>query len=402
VVVRIKDVETKAFFVQFVARLFAHNFLKDSQLFLPKADYERRYGKFPRYFSGWYLFVPSRDLAEGEVVHKKLNGLDLVAYRGKDGKPVIHQNRCPHMDGVFAPMARVEDGRIVCGYHGYAYERGMPRSGPQEFRNDPKKCIPCHPVVEVNDLIMFWYDASSESGVGEPTWQLDLPDVSRFPRRAFTRSITPTHMAPLHENIVDDQHFMNLHKARRYRAELLTYHEKQRFSTRNTMRLPAPRLGPLRIGGVDGDDMNIRMDSEFHGLGVHINYAQIGNFEARIIHCTTPIEDEITEWTIAVYMEPREWKLSLDVKTFMNIVYPWAALAQTYYLHTQDRRVFFQNGEYRFYEDVPKGFEKVNAFRRWIHTELLGEDRPMGPNCIPTTFVPTERLLSRSAELPSR
>ena len=56
---RIKDVETKAFFAQFIGRLFAHNFLKDSQDFLPKGDYERRYGKFPKYFSGWYLFVPS-------------------------------------------------------------------------------------------------------------------------------------------------------------------------------------------------------------------------------------------------------------------------------------------------------------------------------------------------------
>jgi hypothetical protein len=91
-------------------------------------------------------------------------------------------------------------------------------------------------------------------------------------------------------------------------------------------------------------------------------------------------------------MEPRSFKLSLDVKTFMNLVYPWAALAQTYFLHTQDRRVFFENGEYRFYEDVPKGFEKVNAFRRWIHTELLDEQRAMGPNCIPTAFVPAENL----------
>ena len=75
---RIRNVETKLFFAQYVGRIFVHNFLKDSQVWLPKADYERRYGDFPRYFSGWYNFVPSKDLAEGEVVHKKLNGLDLV------------------------------------------------------------------------------------------------------------------------------------------------------------------------------------------------------------------------------------------------------------------------------------------------------------------------------------
>ena len=159
------------------------------------------------------------------------------------------------------------------------------------------------------------------------------------------------------------------------------------------MRVPTPRVGPFRIRGVDGDEMDIRMDTEFHGLGVHINYAQIGNFEARIIHCTTPIEDEVTEWTVCMYMEPRKWKWSLDVKTFMNLVYPWAALAQTYYLHTQDRRAFFQAGEYRFYEEVPKGFEKVNMFRRWIHEELLGEKRPEGKYTPATTFVPRSVLV---------
>jgi hypothetical protein len=55
--------------------------------------------------------------------------------------------------------------------------------------------------------------------------------------------------------------------------------------------------------------------------------------------------------------------------------------------------VFFEKGEYRFYEDVPKGFEKVNAFRRWIQEELLGEERPMRKNSIPTRFVPAENLI---------
>ncbi len=394
---RIRDVETKAFFAQYLGRLFVHNFLKDSQVWLPKADYERRYGKFPRYFSGWYLFVPAKDLAEGELVHKKLNGLDLVAYRNKDGVPVVHSNRCTHMDGVFSPMGEVKSGRLVCAYHRYAFEDGVPKSGPKEFRNDPSKCIPCHPVREVNGLIMFWYDASSPDGIGEPTWELDLPDVSMFPRRAFGRSITPTHMAPLHENIVDDQHFMLLHKTNRYHSELIEYHEPHRFSTHNTMTVPAPKIGPFRVRGADGDEIHIRMDTDFHGLGIHINHVQIGNFTAKVIHCTTPIEDEVTEWTIALYMEPRQWKLRFDLHTFMNMVYPAAMLGQAYWLHTQDRRVFFETGEYRFFEDVPKGHEKVNAFRRWIHEQLMGEERPMGANSIPTKFVPVDKLKRRAA-----
>ena len=99
-------------------------------------------------------------------------------------------------------------------------------------------------------------------------------------------------------------------------------------------------------------------------------------------------------------MEPRRWNAKLDIKTFMNLVYPWAAIVQTYFLHTQDRRVFFEAGVYNFYDDVPKGFEKVNAFRRWIQTELLGEERPMRKNSIPTRFVPVDELSKRRHESP--
>ena len=397
---RIRNVENKAFFTQFVARLFVHNFFKDSQFFLPKGDYERRHGDFPRYFSGWYLFVPAKDLAVGELVHKKLNGLDLVAYRNSEGKPIIHSNRCRHMDGLFAPMGEVSDGKLTCAYHRYTYEDGVPQSGSLEFRHDPSRCIPCHPVVEVNDLIMFWYDAQGEDGVGEPTWELDLPDVSKFPRRAFARSITPTHMAPLHENIVDDQHFVLLHKTNHYKSELKPYHDKHRFATKNTMRVPAPKFGPFRLKGTDGDEMDIQMDSDFHGLGIHVNHIEIGNFEAKVIHCTTPIEDEVTEWTISLYMEPRSFWPRFDIKTFLNLVYPWAMFAQSYYLHTQDRRVFFEKAEYRFFEDVPKGHEKVNAFRRWIHEELMGEKRAFGPNSVATKLIPLERLAKKANKEP--
>ncbi|NRB43149.1 MAG: Rieske (2Fe-2S) protein, partial [Pseudomonadales bacterium] len=134
---KIHNVENKAFLWTFVMRLFAHNILKDSQHFLPKGNYDERHGKFPRYFSGWYLFVNSKGLAEGEIIHKKLNGIDLVVHRNKEGVPVIHSDRCSHMDGMFSGgLGTVVDGSIVCGYHKYKFENGVPQSGPKDFKND--------------------------------------------------------------------------------------------------------------------------------------------------------------------------------------------------------------------------------------------------------------------------
>jgi phenylpropionate dioxygenase-like ring-hydroxylating dioxygenase large terminal subunit len=393
---RIRNAETKLFFAEYFGRLFVHNILKDTQVWLPKSDYERRHGKFPRYFSGWYMFVPSKDLAVGEVVHKKLNGIDLIAYRNKEGKPVIHANRCSHMDGMFAPMAKVKDGRITCAYHGYSFENGVPQSGPKEFRKDPSKCIPCHAVREVNDLIFFWFDAKSDNGIGVPTWELNLPDVSQYERHAVMRHIAPTHMAPLHENIIDDQHFMVLHSSDKYKSELLPYYEKHRFRTANQMTLKLPKMARFLNKGEE--DLVIHMDSDFHGLGIHINTARIAGYEALMTHTTTPIEDEITEWTLTIHMPKREWKLIPDMRSLVSQYYPWGTYAHTYFLHTQDRRAFFEKGEYRFYEDVPKGFEKVNAFRRWIQEELMEEPRPMGKNSLLTMYQPRANSKSSAAE----
>lgn len=392
---QIHDAETKLFIAKFLARLAAHNLVRDTQVLLPKPDYERRYGRFPRYFSGWFQFVASRDLLPGKLVHKKLNGLDLVAYRDAEGRPVVHANRCPHLGGLFAPQGRVNDGKLTCSYHGYTFDRGVPQSGPRELRSDPKMCIPCFPTMEVAGLVMFWFDAAAPDGIGEPAWPLTLPDLERFPRRSFARSIAPTHSALLNENIVDDLHFMHLHGAPYYKAEPQTFHEKHRFVTKNTMRVPAPKIGPFRLRGA-GDTIELQMDSEFLGLGIHINYIRMDDFEARFIHCNTPIVDEITEWNLAIYMQPRSKWPSLDVKAFFNWTYPWSALAQTYFLHTQDRRAVFESGEYRFYDEVPKGMEKIDAYRRWISEQLLGEPRPFGKNSQQTKYVPLERIVRRA------
>jgi len=185
---------------------------------------------------------------------------------------------------------------------------------------------------------------------------------------------------------VDDQHFKRLHGSSDYTSELKVYRQKHRFRTANVMTVPAP---PLGLRGVEGDTLRVHMDSDFHGLGVHINTVRIGDFEAKMIHCTTPIEDEVTEWTLNIYMpsrRSRRW--GWDIETFMNLTYPLAPYAQTYFLHTQDRRVFFERAEYRFFEDVPEGYEKVNAFRRWIQEELMGEARPVGAHSIPTRYEP--------------
>ena len=53
-------------------------------------------------------------------------------------------------------------------------------------------------------------------------------------------------------------------------------------------------------------------------------------------------------------------------------------------------------GEYRFYDEVPKGMEKIDAYRRWISEELLGQPRPFGKTSPRSGSVPLDRVVRRA------
>jgi len=68
----------------------------------------------------WYPLCQDSDLDKGPLAQRLL-GVDLVLWKDADGKPNAVRDRCPHRT---AKLSRgfVENGAIVCGYHGWAFE----------------------------------------------------------------------------------------------------------------------------------------------------------------------------------------------------------------------------------------------------------------------------------------
>lgn len=68
----------------------------------------------------WYPVMPVADLSEGPKPFTLL-GEDIVVWMGPDGQPAAAIDRCCHRS---AKLSRgwVDDGNIVCGYHGWAYD----------------------------------------------------------------------------------------------------------------------------------------------------------------------------------------------------------------------------------------------------------------------------------------
>ncbi|VTL98316.1 vanillate O-demethylase oxygenase subunit [Pseudomonas aeruginosa] len=79
----------------------------------------------------------------------------MVFYRGEEGRVVALEDFCPHR-GAPLSLGFVEDGVLVCGYHGLAMgEDGRTRSMPgQRVRGFP--CIRHFPVVERHGFVWVW------------------------------------------------------------------------------------------------------------------------------------------------------------------------------------------------------------------------------------------------------
>lgn len=71
--------------------------------------------------AGWH---PVAELARlgGRPLARRLMGEPLVVFQGEAG-PVVLRDRCPHR-GMPLSRGRVEAGRIVCPYHGWAFGGG--------------------------------------------------------------------------------------------------------------------------------------------------------------------------------------------------------------------------------------------------------------------------------------
>ncbi|MDX1921190.1 MAG: aromatic ring-hydroxylating dioxygenase subunit alpha [Candidatus Caenarcaniphilales bacterium] len=82
----------------------------------------------------WYIVAESSEL-KSKPIKRQILGELLVCFRDKDGKPVVFLDCCLHRSGQLS-QGWVEDGALVCPYHGWKYDSGghvcrVPSEGPE-------------------------------------------------------------------------------------------------------------------------------------------------------------------------------------------------------------------------------------------------------------------------------
>lgn len=114
---------------------------------------------FPK--NAWYVACTPDELA-GKPLGRRICDEPMVFYRGEDGRVAALEDFCPHR-GAPLSLGFVEDGVLVCGYHGLAMgEDGRTRAMPgQRVRGFP--CIRRFPVQERHGFVWVWSGAEEQA-----------------------------------------------------------------------------------------------------------------------------------------------------------------------------------------------------------------------------------------------
>ena len=156
----------------------------------------------------WYAVMPLDDLAAGPKPFRLL-GEDIVLFLGADGKPAALKDRCCHRTSKLS-KGWCKDGRIVCGYHGWTYDR----TGKLVH-------VPQFPVQqEVPNLSTPAYHCDARYGYAwvaldeplAPILDADEENDPRFRRIPQFYEVWNTAAFRLMENSFDNAHFAFVHK----------------------------------------------------------------------------------------------------------------------------------------------------------------------------------------------
>jgi phenylpropionate dioxygenase-like ring-hydroxylating dioxygenase large terminal subunit len=157
----------------------------------------------------WYATRRMSDLNDGPMPFR-LMGEDIVLFKGADGKPAALKDRCCHRTARLS-KGYVEDGNIVCGYHGWAYDGG---GKCVRIPQNPDSAIPsgaCVPAYRCEERYGYVWVALEEP----------LQPIPHFPedgdpayRRIF-QFHEKWNTAPVRfmENSFDNAHFSFVHKS---------------------------------------------------------------------------------------------------------------------------------------------------------------------------------------------
>lgn len=155
----------------------------------------------------WYQYGFSHELADTPLARTIID-TPLVAFRVDQGVSIL-LDMCPHR---FAPLStgRVDQGRIICGYHGLAFNGAGHCAANPHGKITTALRVRSFPTVERHSALWVWM---GEASLADPALIPDLSFIDETPETArihFTIAIQASYRL-VTDNLLDLSHADYLH-----------------------------------------------------------------------------------------------------------------------------------------------------------------------------------------------
>ncbi len=292
----------------------------------------------------WYATMPVSYLAEGPKPFRLMSE-DLVLFLDADGKPAALRDRCCHRTAKLS-KGWMDDGRIVCGYHGWTYDRtGKVVRIPQY---DPTQNLPRYKVDAFHCEARYGYVWVA---LDEPLLPIfDIPEDGAPGFRRIFQFYDQWQTAPLRlmENSFDNAHFSFVHKGTfgdnaqplpsRYDIEETDYG----FVATTVVDIVNPPKAYRVTGTTEPTTTRTMRNHWYLPFARRMDMTYPSGIRHIIINCATPIDDgriqlvqllyrndteeqcstqELIDWDAAVVFEDREILEATDPDAALDLAH---------------------------------------------------------------------------------
>lgn len=254
----------------------------------------------------WYIACRSRDLGD-RPFSVTILGVPLVLFRGTEGKASALLDRCAHRN-VPLSLGTVEESRLVCGYHGWAFDPdGVCQHVPAlcGIQTGKARRVPTYAVVEQQGFV--WIYGRAETAPEVQPFVFPAQDDPRYSSVDYHADFEGTLHATL-ENILDVPHTAYLHRGlfRGVKANEITAIVRRRGD-----QVEAEYVGEPRPTGLIGRILAPRGGTVTHFdrfILPSVAQVEYGLGERSHVYITsvlTPVSDFVTRlWSVATFRLP--------------------------------------------------------------------------------------------------
>lgn len=160
--------------------------------------------------NNWFIVCPSDELRH-EFKTTKMFGKDVLLYRDTNGKPVALEDRCCHRN-VHLSLGYLKDDTVVCGYHGWEYDKtGQCTFIPSQLSDakiPPKACIKNYPVKEFNKWIWVF---PGDNELANKISPIDIPEMDELDF-TYGTYVFEADLESTAESLIDPYHIAYTHR----------------------------------------------------------------------------------------------------------------------------------------------------------------------------------------------